>query len=112
MPIRRAIPVKSVFAGHNQYDTLVDTFTSTGYGGDAQIGFHVPFFRNSEVFLGGYYFAPKDTDSIGGGAVRVQIPVNRYLSVIASEAYDSEYHNTAQSGFNHVVRRARNRLRI
>ena len=86
------------FSGHDQFDALVNTFTSTGYGGDVQVGVHLPFFRNSEVFLGGYYFAPKDTDNIGGGSVRLQVPVNRFLSVLVSDAYDSEYHNTFKAG--------------
>ena len=86
------------FEGHNQFDALVNTFSSVGYGGDIQVGVHIPYFRNSEVFVGGYYFSPKDNDNVGGGAVRLQVPVNRYLSVLVSEAYDSEYHNTLKAG--------------
>jgi hypothetical protein len=86
------------FEGHNQFDALVNTFDSVGYGGDIQVGVHIPYFRNSEVFVGGYYFSPKDNDNVGGGAVRLQVPVNRYLSVLLSEAYDSEYHNTLKAG--------------
>lgn len=89
------------FSGHNQYDALVNTFDSTGWGGDAQIGVHLPwlpFFRNSEVFVGGYYFAPKSADNIGGGSVRLQVPINNYVSALFSEAYDSQYHNTLKGG--------------
>ena len=87
-----------IFEGHNQYDALVNMFTSVGYGGDIQMGVHLPYFRNSEVFLGGYYFSPKDTDNVGGGAVRLQVPVNHYLSMLISEAYDSQYNNTFKAG--------------
>jgi hypothetical protein len=87
-----------VFSGHDQFDALVNTFTSTGVGGDIQVGVHMPFFRNSEIYFGGYYFAPKDTDNIGGGSVRLQVPVNRYISALVSEAYDSEFHNTIKAG--------------
>ena len=85
------------FAGHNQYDMLVNTFDATGWGGDAQIGVRLPF-RNSEVYLGGYYFSPKDSDTIGGGSVRLQVPINNYFSALFSEAYDSGYHNTVKAG--------------
>ncbi len=89
------------FSGHNQYDALVNTFDSTGWGGDAQIGIHLPwlpFFQNSEVFLGGYYFAPKSADNIGGGSVRLQVPITNYFSALFSEAYDSQFHNTLKGG--------------
>ncbi len=85
------------FTGHTQYDELVNTFESTGWGGDAQVGMRIPF-RNSKVYAGAYYFNPKDNDSITGGLVRAEVPITNFISVIMSEAYDSQYHNTLKAG--------------
>lgn len=85
------------FAGHTQYDEIVNTFDSTGWGIDGQVGVRLPF-RNTKVYLGGYYFAPKDSDTIGGGAIRAEVPINDYLNVVLSEAYDNEFHNTFKAG--------------
>lgn len=85
------------FAGHNQYDALVNTFDATGWGGDAQIGVKLPY-RNVEIYFGGYYFTPKSEDDISGGSIRLQVPINNYFSALFSEAYDSEYHNTLKGG--------------
>ena len=85
------------FAGHNQYDMLVNTFDTVGWGGDAEVGMRLPF-RNAEFYVGGYYFSPKNSDSLIGGAVRLQIPINNYLSALVSEAYDDQYHNTIKAG--------------
>lgn len=85
------------FSGHTQFDELVNTFESVGWGGDVQVGARLPF-RNTKLYLGGYYFDPKDSSSILGGAVRAEIPVNNYVSVMMSEAYDGQYHNTLKAG--------------
>ncbi len=85
------------FSGHSQYDALVNTFESTGYGGDAQVGIRLPF-RNSKVYLGGYYFAPKNTSNFGGGEVSFQVPMNDYASIVVSDAYDNKYNNTFKAG--------------
>ncbi len=85
------------FSGHTQFDELVNTFESTGWGADAQVGVRTRF-RNSKIYLGGYYFDPKDSSSITGGAIRAEVPINNYLSALMSEAYDSEFHNTVKVG--------------
>lgn len=85
------------FTGHTQIDELIQTFDSTGWGIDGQVGVRLPF-RNSKIYLGGYYFSPKDNSKVGGGAIRAEVPINNYLSVALSEAYDSEYHNTLKGG--------------
>lgn len=86
------------FTGHTQYDELVNTFESTGRGADAQVGVRIPGFRNSEVYLGGYYFSLKDIGDFVGGLVRAEIPVNNFISVTMSEAYDRQFHNTLKAG--------------
>ncbi|MBS0350856.1 MAG: inverse autotransporter beta domain-containing protein [Proteobacteria bacterium] len=85
------------FSGHTQYDELVQTFESTGWGGDAQIGVRTPF-RNSKVYFGTYFFDPKDNDSLVGGLIRAEVPINDHFSVVGSEAYDSKFHNTLKAG--------------
>ncbi len=87
------------FSGHDQYDELVNTFESTGWGADAQIGAHLPW-RNITLSVGGYFFAPENNHEIIGATVGAQIPINKYLSVSLSEAYDSEAHNTLKAGLS------------
>ena len=86
------------FSGHNQYDQLVNGFESTGWGGDAELGYRIPIPLNPKVYLGGYYFAQDDADSIKGVTFRAEIPVNQYIAVLASEAYDNVEHNTVKAG--------------
>jgi hypothetical protein len=92
------------FSGHDQIDQLVDTFESTGLGADAEIGVKLPFLKNnSKIYFGSYYFAPKDNDSIIGGSARVNVPLNRFLSLTASESYDNVMHNTVKAGLSIVL---------
>jgi hypothetical protein len=86
------------FSGHQQLDELVNTFESTGIGGDAEIGYRIPFYNNTKLFLGGYYFNQKDHEDIGGGFARAEIPVTPFLSAVVSDAYDNQAHNTFKAG--------------
>jgi Inverse autotransporter, beta-domain len=87
------------FSQHEEYDRLVKTFNSVGIGGDAEIGYRVPFLKNNtKVYAGGYYFSPKDADSIGGASARLQVPINEYMSLSVSESYDNKMHNTVRGG--------------
>jgi hypothetical protein len=89
------------FSGHDQIDQLVNTFESTGPGADFTVGVRLPLLKeNTKLYVGTYYFAPKNNDSILGGAVRLEAPVNRFFSVVASEAYDGVMHNTAKIGLS------------
>lgn len=85
------------FSGNNQYDEIVNTDESTGWGGDAKISARLPL-KNIKLSVGSYYFAPKDSDEIIGAVVQAQVPVNRYFSFLASEAYDNNAHNTIRVG--------------
>jgi Inverse autotransporter, beta-domain len=88
------------FSGHNQYDELVNTFESTGWGADAQIGIHLASLHQTKLSVGSYYFNPQDSHSILGGAIRVETPITAYLSLNASEAYDGQTHNTLKIGLS------------
>ncbi len=89
------------FSGHDQLDQLVDLFESTGPGADFTVGVRLPYLKNNtKLYLGTYYFAPKNNDSILGGAVRLEVPVNRFLSLQGSEAYDGVMHNTVKVGLS------------
>ena len=87
------------FSGNNQYDEIVNTDETTGWGADAKVSARLPF-KNIKLSAGSYYFAPKDSDEIIGGVVQAQMPVNRYFSVQASEAYDNDAHNTIKVGLS------------
>jgi hypothetical protein len=87
------------FSGHDQYDELVNTFESTGWGADAQIGAHLPW-RSITLSLGSYFFTLENNHDIIGATVGAQVPINNYLSVSLSEAYDNEAHNTLKAGIS------------
>ena len=87
------------FSGHEQIDQIVDTFESVGLGTDTEVGVRLPFLKNNtKIYLGGYYFAPQDNDSILGGSTRINVPVNRFLAITASEAYDNVQHSVTKIG--------------
>lgn len=87
------------FQGHQQVDQLANTFVSTGTGFDAELGYRLPFFANNiRIYGGGYYFQPKDNEHIAGAESRLNIPMNKYINLTASEAYDNVAHNTAKIG--------------
>lgn len=88
------------FQGHSEFDTTISTYESVGLGGDAQLSYRLPFSsaRNSRIYIGGYYFSPEDADNIFGGAVGAEIPINSYLSILASEAYDNQSNNILKVG--------------
>lgn len=87
------------FQGHDQIDQLVNVFESVGSGVDAEIGYRLPFFsNNSKLYVGGYYFAPKDNSSITGGVASISVPISRHLNITASEAYDNVNHNIVKAG--------------
>ena len=88
-----------VFSGHNEIDTIVQNFESTGVGVDGEIGYRLPFLRNNtKLYLGGYYFSPKDNNSITGGIAKLEVPVNHLLSLTVSDAFDNIFHNTFRAG--------------
>lgn len=87
------------FSGNNQYDEIVNTYESTGFGADAKVSARLPF-KNIKLSVGSYYLAPKDCDEIIGAVMQTQVPINRYVSVLASEAYDNNAHNTIKVGLS------------
>lgn len=87
------------FSGHTEFDTVVQNFESTGPGVDGEIGYRLPFLaNNTKLYLGGYYFAPKNNDSIGGGMVKLDVPVTDMVSLTVSDSYDNIFHNTVRVG--------------
>ena len=95
------------FSGHDElnetteFQELFQHFESTGVGVDGEIGYRLPFWfwlNNTKLYLGGYYFSPKDTGSITGGMARLEMPMTNYLSVSVSDNYDNVFHNTVRAG--------------
>lgn len=90
---------KTYFSGHQQYSELVDTYNVTGWGGDALIGFHLPF-KNIQLSAGSYYFSPEDHSEVIGGVIRLDVPINNYFSASFSETYDNLTHHTIKAGLS------------
>src|ERR1700730_3609646 len=49
----------TTFQGHSQYDALLQSYESIGYGGDAEIGSILPYLSSIRAYVGGYYFDQK-----------------------------------------------------
>lgn len=90
----------TVFQGHGLfYQTILNSTSETvGIGGDVQIGYRLPFKNNTKVYVGGYYSNPEDDTNITGVAARVEVPINKHVSLELSEAYDNEANNTIKAG--------------
>ena len=86
------------FQGNTQYDELFETSEATGFGGDAEIGYRLPFWHHTEIYAGGYYFTQQDSDDIKGVTSRVAIPLGRYFQANVSDAYDNVNHNVIKAG--------------
>lgn len=87
------------FSGHDEFDQMITYFESTGIGLDAEIGYRLPFLHNNtKLYVGGYYYAPKDTNSIIGESARLEVPVTDYLNLSVSDAYDNVFNNTVKAG--------------
>lgn len=99
------------FAGHNQYDAVLHSFESTGVGADAEIGVRIPMTHNPKVYVGGYYFNPKDaTDKVQGVTARLEAPVTDRLTLVLSDSYDKTEHNTAKIGLQYAFGARKNSL--
>lgn len=87
-----------VFRFHQQYNHLFEIFNVTGYGADGEIGHVIPGLPNARVYVGGYYFDPKSTNSIRGVEGRINIPINHYIALTAADSYDNDRHNSVEAG--------------
>lgn len=84
---------------HDVYQ--IDSYTeSVGPGGDAEIGAKVLSISHMpvKVFLNGYYFSPRDEDSILGIGGRITFQPTRYLTLEVRDSYDDENHNVIMAG--------------
>ncbi len=88
------------FFGHTEFSQHDRLFVSTGLGGDAELGYRIPFYYAPEIFVGGYYFSPKDNKSVSGATVRVEMPLGSRVALTLSEAYDSRSHSIFRAGLN------------
>lgn len=87
------------FTGHEEVDELIHRYESVGLGGDAEIGYRLPCFKNNtKLYAGIYYFSPDDADAVTGGSARLEVPVASFASLSVSEGYDTLNHNTVKAG--------------
>lgn len=89
------------FQGNSQFDQLFNSYESVGIGGDAEVGFRLPFRNNPKIYVGGYYFSPKDSQNIRGGTLRLEVPVSNRLTLSVSDGYDNVTHNTFKVGITY-----------
>ncbi|KTD26119.1 Protein of uncharacterised function (DUF3442) [Legionella lansingensis] len=84
------------FAGHNQFDNLVNLVEEVGNGVDGEIGLTLPAAKNIRLYTGGYHFSFKEAQDINGVIGGVEMPLNRYFTVSVRDSYDRVQKNTAQ----------------
>ena len=93
------------FSGHSQFDHIFSLTEQVGTGLDGEVGYTIPQFNRTRLFIGGYYFSFPSattvdvngfkTDNLSGVEGGFEYPVNRYLTVGFNDSYDNYAHNTA-----------------
>lgn len=83
--------------GHSIYDHKLRTYEATGTGADAEVGRVIPRTK-LKVYLGGYYFKPRDLGSITGASARITYDINSHTAIEVRNTYDNLTHNTATIG--------------
>jgi hypothetical protein len=84
--------------GHEQYDTIVNSYEEVGWGADAEIGRTIPLLTGLRVYVGGYHFSLNDSDDINGVAGRFEYPITSHISLNFRDSYDNQQHNSAVVG--------------
>ncbi|CEK11382.1 inverse autotransporter beta-barrel domain-containing protein [Legionella hackeliae] len=84
------------FAGHNQFDNLINLVEEVGNGVDGEVGLTLPMARNLRFYTGGYHFSFKESQDINGVIGGVEMPLNNYFTVSIRDSYDKVQKNTAQ----------------
>ncbi|MCL9682612.1 inverse autotransporter beta domain-containing protein [Legionella maioricensis] len=82
------------FAGHNQFDNLVNLVDEVGNGLDGEVGFTLPETRNIRLFTGGYHFSFQQAQDINGVIGGVELPLNKHFTVSVRDSYDRVQKNT------------------
>lgn len=82
------------FAGHSQFDNLINVVEEIGKGFDGEIGLTLPETKRIRVFTGGYHFQFKDIKDINGVIGGVEMPINDRFSVLVRDSYDRVQKNT------------------
>lgn len=61
------------FTGHSAFSQIFHVSQSSGHGADVKVGYQ-PFLRSSlKGYLGSYFFEPKQSSTVWGGAAGVRI---------------------------------------
>lgn len=82
------------FSGHAEYANPFDQFENVGPGSDVEVGRTFLSLNRTRVFVGGYYFDPKNTSNIRGGEGGIEMPFRSWASLGVSDSYDNVFHNT------------------
>jgi hypothetical protein len=92
------------FAGHQEFSQLSNTFNYDGPGVDAEIGrINVPYIKDLRLYVGGYYFSPKDQTGITGVASRAEYSFGHAVALTLGDNYDNYAHNTFQVGIRFTL---------
>lgn len=82
------------FSGHAEYDALFRVGESVGTGVDSEVGYTIPHTNRLRVFVGGYYFDPRNAEHILGGLAGIQVQMSQHVLVRVDDSYDNDHHNT------------------
>lgn len=86
------------FQGHQQFGRIFNFYEEIGSGGDAEFGHHFANLHQLALYGGGYSFNMQDHSNIHGIEGRIEYPLNPYLTILVSDTYDNEAHNTIAAG--------------
>lgn len=86
------------FRGHQQFNHQVELFETVGTGIDAEVGRALPATSNLRLYVGGYYFQPKQEDDIKGVETRIEYTLNSHAAFNIWDSYDNFAQNTIGIG--------------
>ncbi len=80
------------FKGHTQFDQQLVQYGVVGKGVDAEIGFSLPLHElRSRFYVGAYHYRPEPVQSITGGQIGFEYPINPLASIIVSGSHDNVF---------------------
>jgi Inverse autotransporter, beta-domain len=89
---------ETYFTEHSEFAKIYQISQSSGHGADVKVGYQ-PFSNHSlKGYLGSYFFNPKQTSSVWGGAAELEYWLDRHLKVFARYTYDRLHHHTGAIG--------------
>ncbi|MES2998523.1 MAG: inverse autotransporter beta domain-containing protein [Pseudomonadota bacterium] len=87
------------FTGHSEFmNDVAHVFQQVGNGGDAQFAYQLFPGNSLKASVGTYFFSPKETGNLWGGAAGLEYWMDQHVKVFARYTYDNLNHSTGALG--------------